>query len=135
MAIYWGDMHTQFNLAHMRLQAHGVDAVAEPPAGADDCEAFVRRAFEGAREYLDFFPIVYYPAHFTRNEQGFRSETVGWKDYYAADWAMICRLVPKCKNSQCGTTFTWKGISLSALNSCGSNLSSQVEPLDCIERL
>ncbi|MGD9496720.1 MAG: DUF3604 domain-containing protein [Armatimonadota bacterium] len=93
MRIYWGDMHTQFNLAHMRLQAQGVDAVAEPPAGADDCEAFVRRAFEGARDYLDFFPIVYYPAHFVRNEQGFRSETVGWKDYYVADWAMICRLV------------------------------------------
>lgn len=94
MPIYWGDMHTQFNLAHMRLQAQGVDAVAEPPGGEADCEGFVRRAFEGAREYLDFFPIVYYPAHFTRDPQtGFRSETVGWKDYYADDWAMICRLV------------------------------------------
>jgi len=92
-SIYWGDMHTQFNLAHMRLQAQGVDAVAEPPEDAGECEAFVRRAFEGARDYLDFFPIVYYPAHFTSNEQGFRSETVGWKDYYARDWEMICRLV------------------------------------------
>ncbi len=92
--IYWGDMHTQFNLAHMRLQAKGVDAVAEPPDDLTDCEAFVRRAFEGAREYLDFFPIVYYPAHFTRDPStGFRSETVGWKDYYARDWEMICALV------------------------------------------
>jgi hypothetical protein len=92
--IYWGDMHTQFNLAHMRLQAQGVDAVAEPPDDLADCEQFVRRAFEGAREYIDFFPIVYYPAHFTRDPQtGFRSETVGWRDYYAADWEMICGLV------------------------------------------
>ncbi len=52
---YWGDMHTQFNLAHMRLQTQGVDAVAEPPDDASDCEAFVRQAFEGAREYIDFF--------------------------------------------------------------------------------
>ncbi len=92
--IYWGDMHTQFNLAHMRLQAEGVDAVAEPPEDAGESEAFVRRAFEGARDYLDFFPIVYYPAHFIRDpEAGFRSETVGWKDYYAGDWEMICALV------------------------------------------
>ncbi|MGC9317227.1 MAG: DUF3604 domain-containing protein, partial [Armatimonadota bacterium] len=63
------------------------------PEDAGECEAFVRQAFEGAREYLDFFPIVYYPAHFIRNEQGFRSETVGYKDYYAKDWRMICDMV------------------------------------------
>ncbi len=93
--IYWGDMHTQFNLAHMRMrEAEGVDAVAEPPDDLGDCEQFVRRAFEGAREYIDFFPIVYYPAHFIRDpETGFRAETVGWKDYYAKDWEMICSLV------------------------------------------
>ncbi len=93
--IYWGDMHAQFNLAHMRLQeAEGVDAVAEPPEEMADCESFVRRAFEGARDYLDFFPIVYYPAHFIRDrETGFRAETVGYKDYFARDWELICQLV------------------------------------------
>ena len=94
-SIYWGDMHTQFNLAHMRMQeADGVDAVAEPPDDLGDCETFVRRAFEGARDYLDFFPIVYYPAHFIRDsETGFRTETVGPKHYFARDWQMICALV------------------------------------------
>ncbi len=93
--IYWGEMHTQFNLAHMRMQeAEGVDAVAEPPEDLGDCEQFVRRAFEGARDYIDFFPIVYYPAHFIRDpDTGFRSETVGPKDYFKRDWEMICSLV------------------------------------------
>lgn len=91
--IYWGDMHTQFNLAHMRLQAQGVDAVAEPPEGAVDCEAFVRQALEGAREYLDFLPIVYYPAHFYQLPQGLRTESVGMREYFRPDWEMICRLV------------------------------------------
>ncbi len=90
---YWGDMHTQFNLAHMRLQERGVDAVAEPPDDASDCEGFVRQAFEGASEYLDFFPIVYYPSHFYTTEPGLRTETIGMKDYFRPDWEMICRLV------------------------------------------
>ncbi|MCD6359441.1 MAG: DUF3604 domain-containing protein [Armatimonadetes bacterium] len=90
---YWGDMHTQFNLAHMRLQTSGVDAVAEPPDDASDCEAFVRQAFEGAREYLDFFPIVYYPAHFYETPEGLKTESVGMRDYFKPDWEMICRLV------------------------------------------
>jgi len=90
---YWGCMHTQFNLAHMRLRAKGVDAVAEPPSDAGDVEGFVRQAFEGARDYLDFFPIVYYPAHFYDTGTGLKTESVGMKDYFKPDWEMICRLV------------------------------------------
>ncbi len=112
-SIYWGDMHTQFNLAHMRLQAQGVDAVAEPPGGTNDCERFVRRAFEGAREYLDFFPIVYYPSHFTTDPKtGFRSESVGWRDYFGPDWAMICALVKEYHEPGRFVTFAgyeWSG--------------------------
>jgi len=90
---YWGCMHTQFNLAHMRLRSKGVDAVAEPPEDAGDVEGFVRQAFEGARDYLDFFPIVYYPAHFYDTGTGLKTESVGMKDYFKPDWQMICRLV------------------------------------------
>ena len=86
-------MHTQFNLAHLRLQSRGVDAVAEPPADASDCEDYVRRAFESARDYLDFFPIAYYPAHYYDTGTGLQTESVGMKEYFRPDWEMICRLV------------------------------------------
>ncbi|MFO7947974.1 MAG: DUF3604 domain-containing protein [Armatimonadota bacterium] len=78
--IYWGDMHAQFQPS----EHYG-----------EGWDTYVENAFIEAREYVDFFPFVYYPAHMYRTPEGLRVETVGWRDYYAPDWQKIRALVRK----------------------------------------
>ena len=61
-ALYWGDMHAQFKPQWTKM----------------DWEEFLERSFRAAREYLDFFPIVYYPAIcYTTKENGPATEHAG----------------------------------------------------------
>lgn len=78
MQLYWGDMHAQFKPQW------------QPE---DDWERILRRAFECARNTLDFFPIVYYPAYFYHTPEGLHVETVGYKPAFAAEWELIKCLV------------------------------------------
>ncbi len=78
MNLYWGDMHAQFK---PQWQPDG------------NWEATLRRSFTDAGEHLDFFPIVYYPAHFYNTPEGLHVETVGMRPEFAAEWALIKRLV------------------------------------------
>jgi hypothetical protein len=78
--IYWGDMHAQFQPS----EHYG-----------DRWDEYVEDAFIEAREYVDFFPFIYYPAHMYRTDQGLRVETVGWRDYFAPDWEKAREMVRK----------------------------------------
>lgn len=78
MNLYWGDMHAQFK---PQWQPDG------------DWEAVLRRAFESARDTLDFFPIVYYPAFFYNTPEGLHVETVGMRPEFRDEWRLIKRLV------------------------------------------
>jgi hypothetical protein len=78
MNLYWGDMHAQFKPQWL---------------GHDQWEQVLRRAFESAREYLDFLPIVYYPAYFYNTPEGLHVESVGMKPDFEAEWQLIKRLV------------------------------------------
>ena len=84
-------MHAQFDLTTLRREFES----PEHRSPADDglCEAFLRESFESAKEYLDFFPIVFYPAFFYRTPEGLNTETVGMKEHFKQDWTLICRLV------------------------------------------
>jgi hypothetical protein len=78
--VYWGDMHAQFYPSK---------------SFGEGWDEYLLTAFEEAREYVDFFPFVYYPAHYEETPEGLRTETVGWRDYYQADWERIRELVRK----------------------------------------
>jgi uncharacterized protein DUF3604 len=79
MNLYFGDMHTQF----------------EP--GADESqqewEIRLRTALESARDYLDFLPIVFYPAFFSRLSGGLRTESVGMRPEFTDRWEVVKRIV------------------------------------------
>ena len=78
MNLYWGDMHAQFK---PQWQPEG------------DWEAVLRRAFESARDHLDFFPMVYYPAFFYKTPEGLHVESVGMRPEFQAEWRLVKRLV------------------------------------------
>ncbi|NOZ23973.1 MAG: DUF3604 domain-containing protein [Planctomycetes bacterium] len=77
--LYWGDMHTQF----------------KPQWCKGDWDEFLEQSFRDAREYLDFYPIVYYPADYYNTKEGLKVESVGWRDEYQPEWEKICKLVKK----------------------------------------
>ena len=62
--LYWGDMHTQFK----PQWCHG------------DWDEFLEQSFQDAQEYLDFYPIVYYPAEYYNTKEGLHVESIGWRD-------------------------------------------------------
>ena len=78
--LYWGDMHTQFKPQWCRQM---------------DWDTFLHNSFKAARSYLDFFPIVYYPALYYDTPQGLRVESIGWRDEYQPEWEKINALVKK----------------------------------------
>jgi len=79
MKLYWGDMHTQF----------------EPGAdeSSQDWEARLRLALESARDYVDFLPIVFYPAFFSRLPGGPCTESAGMRPQFIQPWETVKRLV------------------------------------------
>ena len=76
--IYWGDLHTQFKQQWTKVPL----------------PKFMEDSFKHAREYLDFYGIVYYPA-FYYFESGMKVESVGWREQFAPEWELVCRLVRK----------------------------------------
>lgn len=56
---------------------------------------FLEKSFEAARDYLDFFPIVYYPAFFYATKEGLQVETVGFKGEFGPQWELVNVLVKK----------------------------------------
>jgi len=77
--LYWGDMHAQFRPQWTKM----------------DWEEFLERSFRAARDYLDFFPIVYYPAIYYTTKEGLRVESVGMRPEFAGEWETINRFVKK----------------------------------------
>ena len=94
--LYWGDMHTQF----------------KPQWAPGDWGEFLEQSFQSARDYLDFFPIVYYPAVYYETPEGLRVETIGWRDEYQPEWERINALVRKYHEPGSFVTFAgyeWTG--------------------------
>ena len=77
--LYWGDMHTQF----------------KPQWRQGDWGEFLEQSFAAARDYLDFYPIVYYPAVYYNTPEGLRTESVGWRDEFEPEWRTLTALVKK----------------------------------------
>ena len=96
-ATYWGDMHAQFNLTRMRGEIQAADPGLDPVTVRDRCQAALRQSFDSAREYLDFFPIVYYPAYYERTLQGLAAETVGMRSF--RPWRRSTRYTARRKDA------------------------------------
>ena len=77
--LYWGDMHTQF----------------KPQWSKTDWDEFLVQSFESARGYLDFFPIVYYPAIYYVTKEGLKVESIGPRKEFEPEWAKITELVKR----------------------------------------
>ena len=67
--LYWGDMHTQFL----------------PHSPSENWTAFVEQSFQSARDYLDFYPIAFYPAFHVKTSPDTHAETRGWRDEFQSD--------------------------------------------------
>lgn len=96
LTLYWGDMHTQF----------------KPQWCPIEWPDFLEQSFVSARQYLDFFPIVYYPAVYYNTPEGLMVESVGWRDEYQAEWERINSLVKKYHEPGSFVTFSgyeWTG--------------------------
>jgi hypothetical protein len=94
--LYWGDMHSMFKRQWAKIP----------------WEEFLDRSFRAARDYLDFFPIVYYPANYYTTKEGLRVESVGWRDEYQAEWELINAFVKKYHEPGRFVTFAgyeWSG--------------------------
>jgi len=77
--IYWGDMHCQF----------------KPQWSRNEWDAFIERSFVAARDYLDFYPVVYYPAVYYHTEPGLKVESIGMRPEFQPEWEKVCALVKK----------------------------------------
>jgi len=79
MSLYWGDMHTQF----------------KPQWTRRHWPTFLEDSFRYARDYLDFYAIVYYPAIYHFTDSGLKLESVGAREHCAEQWRLVCDLVKK----------------------------------------
>ncbi len=99
--LYFGCAHTQFHpKKHLQFQ-NGY------PDGTKSWEEFVERAFQFAQGYLDFFPIIYYPAYTFRMSGDFIVESVGEKEEFADEWRKINEL--SRRYNKAGTLVTYPG--------------------------
>ena len=99
--LYFGCAHTQFHTKKHTQFSRGY------PDGADSWEEFIERAFQYGSDYLDFFPIIYYPAYTYYPTGDFMVESEGMKDEFPQEWEIIKRLSKKY--NQPGTFVTYPG--------------------------
>jgi len=79
--LYWGDTHCQY-----------------PPhiASEDEWPALVERSVAAATQYLDFMPLVFYPALHLASAEGMpHVESRGWLDAFEPYWQTITALAKK----------------------------------------
>ncbi len=104
--LYFGCTHTQFHpKKHLQFQ-NGY------PEDTEGWEEFVERAFRYADGYLDFFPIIYYPAYTYYAAGDFVVESVGPKNEFDEEWEKVKRLSRKHNNPGKLVTFPgyeWTG--------------------------
>jgi hypothetical protein len=98
---YFGCAHTQF---HTRKHTQFADGY---PDGTESWEEFIERAFQYARGYIDFFPLIYYPSYTYYPSGDYMSESVGMKDGFIEEWEIIKALTKKY--NQPGELVTFPG--------------------------
>ncbi len=86
--IFWGDMHTQFHSQKHLQFKNGF------PFGKS-WQEFIEISIKEATRYLDFYPVIYYPAYPYTLPQGLTIESVGMKDGFQKEWETINNLVRK----------------------------------------
>ncbi len=87
-SIFWGDMHTQFHSQKHLQFKNGF------PFG-NSWREFIETSIKEAKDYIDFYPLIYYPAYYYELKPGLMVETVGMKDGFQEEWEIVNELVKK----------------------------------------
>jgi len=81
LKLYWGDTHSQY-----------------PPhiAPENKWAVCVERSLEAAAQYIDFMPVIFYPALHLVSRRGMADlESRGWRDEFVPYWETITELAKK----------------------------------------
>ena len=77
--IYWGDMHCHY--------VPSKDFPKDNPLSTlSGWENFIEQSIKESIGYIDFLPVLYYPAYKYKSEMGLPEETMGMQDGFVNEW-------------------------------------------------